>query len=199
MKRWLSALCGAMVCSMALSVCGFSARCEQVRDNVVRLHILANSDSDEDQALKLKVRDAVTAAGAGLLDGVTDRAQAEQRLQEALPMLIETAQAQVQDAGYTYPVNAELTTMSFTTRVYDGAVFPAGQYHAVRFTIGEGNGRNWWCVMYPPLCVSAATEKDSLRKVMPQDACEIVTESKRFAVRFKVVEWLETITGWLTR
>ena len=199
MKRFFSMLCGVVMLGAALSVCTFAGRCVGVRENVVRLHILANSDSEADQALKLNVRDAVTAASAGLLDGVTTRAEAEERLRAALPQLIETAQAAVYAGGYTYPVKAELTTMAFTTRVYDGATFPAGQYHTVRFTIGEGAGRNWWCVMYPPLCVSAATDKDSLQKVMPSGACEIVTASSRFTVRFKVVEWFEQIAEWFSK
>ncbi len=199
MKRWIQAVSGVLVLCAVLSVCGFAGHCRTVRDSVVRLHILAHSDSEADQALKLQVRDAVTAAGAGLLDGVTTREEAEQRLQAALPSLIETARQQVLASGYDYPVTAELTTMGFTTRVYDGATFPAGQYHTVRFRIGDGAGRNWWCVMYPPLCVSAATEKSSLADVMPQEACAIVTDSKRFAVRFKIVEWIEALTEWVSQ
>lgn len=198
MKRWLRALFGAVVISIVFSLCGFAGHCATVRDSVVRVHILANSDSDEDQALKLKVRDAVTAAGAGVLDGVTTREEAESRLQETLPKLIATAQQCVYAAGFSYPVTGELTTMYFGTRTYDGGTFPAGRYRTVRFSIGEAQGKNWWCVMYPPLCVSAATDKTSLRDVMSEDACEIVEEAPRYTVRFKVVEWFESIVEWLT-
>lgn len=197
MKRWIKALCGAVVVCMVLSLCGFAGNCAVVRDSVVRLHVLANSDSEEDQTLKLKVRDAVTEAGAGVLDGVTDREQAEERLQDALPRLIETAQQCVYDEGYSYPVTAELTTMYFGTRTYDSGTFPAGRYRAVRFSIGEAKGKNWWCVMYPPLCVSAATDKASLSDVMSEGACTIVNDAPRYAVRFKVVEWFETILEWI--
>lgn len=197
MKRWIKALCGAVVVCMVLSLCGFAGNCAVVRDSVVRLHVLANSDSEEDQTLKLKVRDAVTEAGAGVLDGVTDREQAEERLQDALPRLIETAQQCVYDEGYSYPVTAELTTMYFGTRTYDSGTFPAGRYRAVRFSIGEAKGKNWWCVMYPPLCVSAATDKASLSDVMSEGACTIVNDAPRYAVRFKVVEWFETVLEWI--
>lgn len=193
MKRWIKALCGAVIICMVLSLCGFAGTCATVRDSVVRVHILANSDSDADQALKLKVRDAVIEAGAGLLDGVTDREQAEDRLQQALPQLIQTAQRCVYDEGFSYPVTAELTTMYFGTRTYDSGTFPAGRYRAVRFSIGEAKGKNWWCVMYPPLCVSAATDKTSLADVAGNDADTIVSDAPRYAVRFKVVEWVETI------
>ncbi len=198
MKRWVKAVCGAVIVCMVVSLCGFAGNCAVVRDSVVRLHILANSDSEEDQALKLKVRDAVTAAGAGVLDGVTTREEAEERLQVALPHLIETAQQCVYEAGFSYTVTAELTTMYFRTRTYDSGTFPAGRYHTVRFSIGEAQGKNWWCVMYPPLCVSAATDKNSLADVMSEDACEIVRDAPRYAVRFKVVEWFEAIVNWLS-
>lgn len=197
MKRWTKALVGGVLTCMAVSLCGFAGNCAAVRENVVRVHILANSDSDEDQVLKLQVRDAVTAAGAGLLDGVTDRDEAEARLEQALPELTAVAQQCVYEQGYSYPVSAELTTMYFTTRTYESGTFPAGQYHTVRFTIGEAKGQNWWCVMYPPLCVSAATDKQSLADVLPEDVCEIVEEAPRYAVRFKIVEWFETMVEWL--
>ncbi len=197
MKRWIKVICGVVLVCMTVSLCGFAGNCATVRDSVVRLHILANSDSKEDQTLKLKVRDAVIAAGAGLLDGVTDREQAEDRLQEVLPQLIETAQQCVYDEGYSYPVTAELTTMYFTTRTYESGTFPAGRYRAVRFSIGDAKGKNWWCVMYPPLCVSAVTDKASLSDVMNKGACTIVSEAPRYVVRFKVVEWFETLLEWI--
>ena len=193
MKRWIQALLGGIAVCAAVSLCAFLGCCDAVRDNVVRVHILANSDSEEDQALKLKVRDTVTAAGAGLLDGVTDRDEAERRLREALPQLAEAAQQCVEREGFSYSVTAELTDMYFTTRTYDSGTFPAGRYHTVRFAIGEAKGHNWWCVMYPPLCVSAATDTDSLSDVLPDGACDVVENAPRYAVRFKIVEWLETL------
>ena len=193
MKRWIRVAVGAVLLCMLFSLCGFVGTCAEVRDSVVRLHILANSDSEADQALKLKVRDAVTAAGAGLLDGVTDRADAEARLQAALPFLVETAQVCVYEAGYDYLVTAEITDMVFSTRTYENGTFPAGEYRTVRFCIGEGQGKNWWCVMYPPLCVSAATEKASLTDVMSNKASGVVRNAPRYAVRFKVVEWIERL------
>ena len=198
MKRWFKALVGGVLICLVISLCGFAGNCAAVRDNVVRVHILANSDSEADQALKLNVRDAVTAAGAGLLDGVTDRDEAEQRLRQALPELTAVAQQCVYDQGFSYPVKAELTTMYFTTRTYDSGTFPAGQYHTVRFTIGEAKGHNWWCVMYPPLCVSAATDKQSLSDVLPEEACDIIEEAPRYAVRFKIVEWIEAVANWFS-
>lgn len=198
MMKWVKAATGAVLVGLVLWICGFAGACTGVRESVVRVHILANSDSEADQAVKMRVRDAVTAAGAGLLDGVTTREEAEQRLQEALPRLTEVARDCVRQAGFSYPVTAELTEMYFTTRVYENATFPAGRYHAVRISIGQAKGRNWWCVMYPPLCVSAATDKDSLQEVLPGEAYAVVEDSSRFVIRFKVLEWVQELAEWFS-
>ena len=198
MMKWIKAAAGAVLVGLVLWVCGFVGACTTVRESVVRMHILANSDSEADQAVKMQVRDAVTAAGAGLLDGVTSRAEAEQRLQEALPRLTAVAQECVQKAGFSYPVKAELTEMYFMTRIYENGTFPAGRYHAVRLSLGEAKGKNWWCVMYPPLCVSAATDKNSLRDVLPGEACTVVEDGSRFVIRFKVLEWVQELAEWFS-
>lgn len=196
MTRWIKALSGGLVLTLLLQFCGFSSDCAAIRDTVLRVHILANSDSDSDQQLKLKVRDAVVEAGAGLLDGVTDAETARGVLESALPTLRQAAQRCVYDNGYTYPVKAEVVNMYFTTRTYDSGTFPAGYYDAVRFTIGEGAGKNWWCVMYPPLCVSAATDKSTLSDVLDPDETAIVQNGGQYQVRFKVVEWVEAVLAF---
>lgn len=193
--RFVKALaCGVVACVL-LSVGRFTAVCGEIRSEVVRLHVLANSDSDADQALKLNVRDAVLAAADGLLDGVTDRAVAVELVSAALPRLQEAAAVCIKEHGYTYPVKVELTEMYFTTRTYDSGTLPAGRYRALRVTIGEGAGRNWWCVVYPPLCLSAAAEPARLDDVLGEQACEVVEQPQRYEVRFKVVEWLEEWFG----
>lgn len=193
MSRWSKALSGGLLLTLLLQFCGFAGNCEAIRNGVVRVHILANSDSEEDQQLKLKVRDAVTAAGENLLDGTEDIAAAREKLQAALPTLCAAAQQCVYDNGYAYEVNGEVTHMYFTTRTYDSGTFPAGYYDAVRFTIGEGAGRNWWCVMYPPLCVSAAADPDTLTNTFTHAQTDIIEHSGRYRVRFKIVEWWERL------
>lgn len=191
MSRWIKALAGGLLLTVLFHFYGFAADCAAIREDVVRVHILANSDSEADQALKLKVRDAVVAVGAGLLDGVADTAGARAAIGAALPQLQAVAQQCVYDEGYSYPVTAHLTTMYFTTRVYEAGTFPAGYYDAVRFTIGEGNGQNWWCVMFPPLCVAAATDKSTLSDVFTDSQTQAVQNGRQYQVRFKVVEWVE--------
>ncbi len=194
MYRWTKALACGLLLAFLFQTVSFSKTCEGIERSVLRVHILANSDSEEDQALKLLVRDAVTETGAGLLNGVTDSKTARGRLEEVLPQLQQTAQQCVYEQGYTYTVAAEVTEMYFTTRTYGEYTFPAGNYDAVRITIGSGEGHNWWCVMYPPLCVSAATDKQSLEDVLNSEQQQAVKGGKRFAVRFKIVEWIENLT-----
>ncbi len=198
-RRLLRAGIGGLTLCLLISLCGFYGRCTGVRESVVRLHILANSDSDEDQALKLKVRDAVVEAAAGWLDGAENADEALTMAQERLPKLKAVAQQTVTDAGYDYPVDATLCTMYFTTRQYDTITLPAGVYEAVRFTIGSGEGKNWWCVVYPPLCAGAAMQRKTLDDVLDSEQVAMVTDGERFEVRFKVVEWWEGLMNFLHR
>ncbi len=198
-KRFLRAGVGGLVLCLLISLCGFYGRCTGVRESVVRLHILANSDSEEDQTLKLRVRDAVVEAAAGWLDGAQDADEALALAEQRLPALKAVAQQAVTDAGYDYPVDATLCTMYFTTRQYDAVTLPAGVYEAVRFTIGSGEGKNWWCVVYPPLCAGAAIERKSLGDVLDSEQVAMVTDTERFEVRFKVVEWWEGLVDRLRR
>lgn len=190
-KRWIRAISGGLLLCLMLSVCGVYGECQGIRDSVVRLHILANSDSAADQALKLQVRDAVLEAAAGWLDGAADAGEALMLAQQQLPRLQAAAQQTVRDAGYSYPVKAQLCRMYFTTRQYDTVTLPAGVYDAVRFTIGAGEGHNWWCVVFPPMCVGTSVKESTLTDVLDSSQQSLVTGGSRYAVRFKVVEWVE--------
>ena len=198
-KRFLRAGIGGIVLCLLISLCGFYGRCTGVRESVVRLHILANSDSDEDQTLKLKVRDAVVEAAAGWLDSAEDAQEARALASARLSELKAIAQRTVTDAGYDYPVDATLCTMYFPTRQYDTITLPAGVYEAVRFTIGAGEGKNWWCVVYPPICAGAAMDRKTLSDVLDGDQVAVVMDAARFAVRFKVVEWWEKLVNFLRK
>lgn len=200
MSRWMKAIACGLIVSLCLSLCGFDGECREIRERVLRLHILANSDSEEDQALKLKVRDAVVEEAAGLFDGSRDAAEALAAAEEKLPVLIAAAQRVVEEEGYDYPVHAQLCRMYFTTRQYETVSLPAGLYDAVRFTIGAGEGKNWWCVVFPPMCVSAATQSRTLSDVLDEKQADMVTEPQRYEIRFKTVELFEglchTLRTW---
>ena len=132
---------------------------QQLADRMIRLHVLANSDSEADQALKLEVRDAVTERTAVLLERVADRQEAERILRRHLTELEQVAKDTVRAAGYVYDVNVELSMTDFPTKEYDGFSLPAGEYLALRVLIGEAAGQNWWCVVFPTLCVGATVEE----------------------------------------
>ena len=190
-KRWIKAVSGALVICLMLSVCQLHGTCESVRENVVRLHILANSDSTEDQALKLKVRDAVLEVSADWQEVASTPEEALALAESRLPQLQAVAEQTVAAEGYDYPVKAEVCRMYFTTRQYDTLTLPAGMYDAVRLSIGEAEGQNWWCVMYPPLCVGAATDRRQATALWNDKQKDLVQGGDRYVVKFKVVEWAQ--------
>lgn len=166
----------------------------QIYDSVLRLHVLANSDSEGDQALKLRVRDAILADAAHLFADCKDREEASAAVSENLPLLQASAERAVAEAGYSYPVRIELGEEEYPTRNYESACFPAGEYLSLRVLIGEGVGQNWWCVLFPPLCVSAASESDGSVEVgLYGDQYAIVTETEniKYKIRFKLLEAIE--------
>lgn len=197
MKRWIKALALGLTAMFIISLCGFSGECAQIRERVVRLHVLANSDSEEDQALKLKVRDTVIEKAAGLFDTAENAGDALALAEEKLPELEAAAQQRVYDEGYDYVVKAKLVHMYFTTRQYETVTLPAGMYDALRITIGEAEGKNWWCVVFPPMCVAAASEHAALSDVLDAQQEEIVTQPQKYEVRFKLVEIIESVGNQL--
>ena len=197
MKLWMKSLvCGLCFC-LLLSLCGFAGECDRVRGSVLRLHVLANSDSAADQALKLQVRDAVVAAAGDAFGNAANAAAAEQVAARQLTELTAVAQQIVTDAGYDYSVTAHITDQWFDTRTYGEVTLPAGTYRAVEFVIGEGAGKNWWCVLFPPLCVSAATDATGIDEVLDDTGEAIVSGNRQYAVRFKIVEWIESLAALL--
>ena len=170
-------------------------------DRVVRLHVLANSDSEEDQALKLLVRDAVLERATALLEQTESRAEAEALLRESLPELETIAEETVRANGYSYAVTAELEDTSFPTKEYDGFSLPAGEYLALRILIGEGAGQNWWCVVFPPLCTAASADvpETALAAGFTEDQVGLMTEEDSgYVLKFKAVEGWEQLKAALS-
>ena len=132
---------------------------QALRKELIRLHIVAASDSEEDQALKLRVRDAVLASIKEDMKAVKDPELAKAYLQEKLPQIEAVANRVLQAAGCTDVARASLQLEEFDIRHYDTFTLPAGMYEALRITIGEGAGHNWWCVAFPTLCVGATVEE----------------------------------------
>ncbi|MBQ3005655.1 MAG: stage II sporulation protein R [Clostridia bacterium] len=175
------------------STISFAQTCDEVRSDVLRLHILANSDSEEDQNLKLKVRDAVLKEGADIFEGSQNVEEAVSKITPQKDRLKSIAEKVIKENGKNYPVTVLLETEYFETRTYEDVTLPAGEYLAVRILIGEGKGHNWWCVMFPPLCLPAAT--DTVDAYMSDDEITLVKSQPEYEPRFKIVEWFQKIFG----
>lgn len=181
LKRWEIALLATLLAT--LLVCAFPLQAQsKLAQKLTRLHVLANSDSEEDQKLKLKVRDAVLAASAG-----------EPVLNDTLlEKLEQAAQAEVLRQGYTYPVSVTRQECYFDTRQYDTFSLPAGYYDAVRVVIGEGAGKNWWCVIYPPLCAGMCEqdwETVAREAGLTEKEISFICEEDGYIIRFQLVDW----------
>ena len=195
MKLLIKSLCIAFVLTVIYSVIPFQAECEQISNEVFRLHILANSDSEEDQSLKLRVRDSLLRYTDRLFSEAENRDEAERIARDNLESLRAVAQREVYANGYDYKVKAEVVNMYFNTRYYERYTMPAGMYDALRITIGSGEGHNWWCVMYPSICISSAVETDKrVEDTFSQNQQEIV-KGNEFKYKFKVVEIFEKIVS----
>ena len=169
---------------------------DDLADKVVRLHVLANSDSEEDQALKLRVRDVVLERATELLEQSADRGEAEGLLRGQLLELERIAAEEIRACGYDYPVTAQLTNTEFPTKEYDGFTLPAGEYLALRIIIGEGGGQNWWCVVFPPLCTAASADvpASALAAGLSREQVGLITEENQgYVLKFKAVEWWEQV------
>lgn len=198
LKKWEAALLiGLCVCIIA-SLCSFTAECEDISTRVLRLHILANSDSPADQALKLKVRNRLLEVGSGLFDQVNTESEAEQVAAQRLDELKLAAEQVVRSEGYDYSVTVQLCRAWFDTREYSDVTLPAGEYNALRVLIGEGGGKNWWCVMFPPMCIPAAEPNAELQDVLTKEQTDIVKNQPKYEFRFKAVELFESFKQWLS-
>lgn len=191
MKLFVKSACIAFVLVVIYSLIPFQAQCDNISRDVFRLHILANSDSDHDQSVKLKVRDRVLEYSKGLFESAKSKQEAESLISNNLDNITRVAQNELKDLGCDQTVKAEIKKMYFTTRYYDSYTLPSGMYDALRITIGSGKGHNWWCVMYPSICVSAAAEQDEKAKqALDDDEYEII-KNEKYSYKFKVVELFE--------
>ncbi|SCJ60224.1 stage II sporulation protein R [Anaerotruncus sp. 2789STDY5834896] len=192
--EWVLALT-LVLCCLYSAVYAQSGAEQNIRQNTVRLHILANSDSERDQALKLAVRDELLARSDEWFDGAASKEQALQALRQKLPQIEQIAGEVLRQNGCDLPVQAKIVEMDFAAKEYeDTATLPAGTYDALRVIIGDGEGHNWWCVMFPPLCVPTASEQTTLT-VYGEDGAKEVAPGGTIQVKFKLAEWWQKLTG----
>jgi stage II sporulation protein R len=206
LKRWELALMFGVLCALVLG--GWLEQEQtELAERVIRFHVIANSDSPEDQALKLAVRDRVLEQAEALYPEGATLEEAQAVLEEHLGLLAAAGQAVVTEEGANYPVTAQLTQCWFPTKEYEGFSLPAGEYTALRVVIGAGEGQNWWCVAFPPLCLGAASETvDEAVQAgyFTEDQARLVTEAgEGYVLKFKGMELLgecgALLRGWTRR
>lgn len=178
-----------LVAAAAVYTAPFAQGCRDLYDNMLRLHVIANSDSERDQQLKLLVRDTLLREGAAVFDGETNVDNARAKLEPRFDELRQAAMAELRRHGCTDDVRITLEKTYFETRTYGEYTVPAGMYTAMCVRIGEAKGHNWWCVMFPPLCLPAASS--GADAAFTADGKAVLSSNPKYDVRFKVVEWMQ--------
>ncbi len=170
---------------------------DSLRENVLRMHILANSDSIADQSLKLKVRDAILEHSEEIFGKTVSFEDFKNVSAENLEKIHEIAQAVIDEYGFDYEISVEETKMFFDERTYGDITMPAGDYNAVRVTIGSAEGHNWWCVMYPPLCIPMASEitddKEIEQEFFSTRELDMIRKPEKYEVRFMLWDRLKDL------
>ncbi|MDR1735839.1 MAG: stage II sporulation protein R [Oscillospiraceae bacterium] len=201
-RRWETALMIGLAVALVL---GYAAQAEEVRlsEKLVRLHVIADGDGEEQQALKLAVRDAVLETVNPIVDGADDRLEALERLSEALPEIEAAAKLCVASQGRDETVRVSLEQTAFPTKEYGQFALPAGDYLALRVVLGSGKGQNWWCVVFPPLCTAASAEEFDAAAAdagLTQSEQKLITrDGESYVLKFKFLEWWGSIKqffGW---
>lgn len=200
-KEWIGYIgigilvCAALMCGILYTKAAWLQH--DISEKVLRFHVLANSDDEADQNLKLAVRDAVGSYMQKKLTGVEDLEECEQIVNGNLDQIREVAAETIAQNGYDYDVTAELEYTSFPVKSYGSYTFPAGEYEALRVVIGEGKGHNWWCVMYPNMCFSGSVYEvvdeqagEKLREVLTTEEYEKVLAEGNYQIQLKYFSFL---------
>ena len=198
MKKLVLAICIGVFAAMSVVTFVQSTQ-ESLEGGVIRLHVRANSNLTEDQQLKLKVRDRILAQTKDMAKGVSDVKDAQKLIEDNLPSLKDAAMDEINLHGYDYPVNIEFGKSKFPARTYGGITLPAGTYKALTVNIGTGEGENWWCVMFPPLCFTRETvatpdssSEEMLIENLGSDTYSMLNSGK-VQVKFKIYEFIQSM------
>ena len=193
LKKWELALMFGLLCAMAWAS-WIGAEQQALGERVIRLHVIANSDSPRDQAMKLAVRDRVLAKAESLYSADANREQALDILNQNLAQLAQEGRDVVEEWGSDHPVTAKVEQCWFPTKEYEDFALPAGEYTALRIIIGEGAGENWWCVAFPPLCLGAASQTieqaTQVGNFTSGQAALMTGENDGYVLKFKSMELL---------
>ena len=182
----------AILLSVILAASIPTAKEAALYEDTVRLHILANSDSEEDQKLKLELRDEILKEYSQCLKKSENTEEAKETVEELLPSIKDFAESELRERGYDYSVRATLSEEWYDTREYDSFTLPSGYYSSLKIEIGDAVGKNWWCVMFPPLCLDIALENapadDGILNYTKEEVYLI--SAKKYNVKFKILELL---------
>ena len=187
-----------LVCAVALSFSRFEARCEELRNGVLRLHIIANSDSKEDQNLKLAVRDEILQNGVDIFkncDTVDDAILTADSNIDKINQIVEKV---IKEKGFDYGAKVSVGDKYFDTREYDEFTLPAGTYKSLIVDLGEAKGKNWWCVVFPCVCVPTASDS-SLTDSVSYDAANMAKNAPKYEIKFKSIEIYEQFKKYLQK
>lgn len=188
-KVFERAMLFGLVFSVLLSFAKFSGGCETLKKNILRIHIIANSDSAADQSVKLKVRDAVVNYTGDIFSDCESIESAKDRANNDILNIERICKNTLAANDFSYDAKVKTGKTYFDTREYDTFTLPAGYYDSLIVTLGEGKGHNWWCVIYPSVCIGGSKEK---LKNIGKDS-DICLNPKKYKIRFKTVEWYEKI------
>ena len=198
MKNTLKLWETAALLALCITLCAGTwaeGRQQELQDSLLRLHVLARSDAPEEQAIKLQVRDAVLAYLQPVLTRAGDRQQAEELVRGSLEGIARAASA----ASQGRKVSVKLCTEHYPSRSYGELALPAGEYRSLQVVLGEGAGRNWWCVVFPPLCLPAAQGDSAVPVLSAGDALPLQRETPMYRIGFRSVELWEAVKARLER
>ena len=197
-KRYISVISLSLAAAIFIVCCCLQAEQRRLSEKLVRLHVVASSDSEYDQSVKLSVRDAVLDAATRLMDGSPDPKKA---LADGLPAIEQAARERLSLLGADAPVTVTLRNELFPTRNYETFSLPAGVYRSLRVTIGAGEGHNWWCVVFPSICLTASMDElEAAARTAGFSDSElrlITEEGEGYVLKFKTLELLQKLKNLL--
>lgn len=187
LKIEAAALCAFIIC-LFVSTYNLDKSCDGIREGILRLHVIAASDSVKDQQIKLLLRDEILLKGKDIFSESKTKADAEEKIKRHLAEIRKDAESFLKKIGYPYRIKISLEKSFFPTRKYESFTLPAGFYDALKIVIGKGEGQNWWCVMFPALCLPAAESADkTLDAILSEQQKEIIS-SEKYEIRLWFVE-----------
>ena len=198
MKKWLLRVAGCMVIFLYIwvVVLGNDILQPSIATKILRFHVLANSDSLADQNVKKEVRDAVGTYLQPFLEDADSLNETKEIVNKHMDKILAISKETLEEHGYDYNVSARITKTDFPEKTYGNYTFPKGKYEALQIVIGEGNGQNWWCVLYPNMCFSGSVfevveeqAKESLKEVLNAWEYADVFDSGNVQIRFKFLEY----------